>query len=477
MEDLRLKRVGSIILLLAFVLTSFVGCASKGEDKTKAVLDSTMEAIVNRDDGRSLAGLAVEALKDGKVVYSWAGGRRYIDNDAPENDLPFETSTRVRIASVSKTFVAVGIMQLFEQGKLDLDADVSDYLGFPLRHPEYPDTPITCRMLLSHTSGIRDGESYSIDPSLSLWEFFLPDGIFYDDGAHFSEAGEAPGEYFSYANLNYGVLGTVLEAVSGERFDRYMYAHVLQPMGIGASFSLSDFDRAQLDELAEIYRKEYGEDGWAAEGSDWIVQFDERAARSTDPNRITVANPDSEGGYSFASAADYVIGTNATIFSPQGGLRISADELAVYVQMFMNNGTINGNQILSSESVDAMFTPVWTWNGSEDSSNGDSEGGLFACYGLGIHIITNGAYNDGYGDNFLEDTDAQKLNLAGHYGDAYGEFSIFMLDREQKAGFLYICNGTECDYYNEPSYGNYSENWIWEEEIVTALYENIFNAA
>ena len=132
--------------------------------------------------------------------------------------------------------------------------------------------------------------------------------------------------------------------------------------------------------------------------------------------------------------------------------------------------------LLKPETVDAMFTPVWTWNGSEDESNGDAEGGLFACYGLGIHIITNGAYNGGYGDNFLEDVSAQKLNLAGHYGDAYGEFSIFMLDRNAKAGFVYICNGTECDYYNEPSYGAYSENWIWEEEMVTALYEYIFNA-
>ena len=112
----------------------------------------------------------------------------------------------------------------------------------------------------------------------------------------------------------------------------------------------------------------------------------------------------------------------------------------------------------------------------EAVSGSDSEYGLFACWGLGIHLITNGEYYDGYGDNFLEDNEAQTLKLGGHYGDAYGEFSIFMVDRDAKAGFLYVCSGTECDYYNEPSYGEYSENWIWEEEMVTALYENIFNA-
>lgn len=469
------KAVYLICLALALMLAMSAATAEVSAE-TKEALDAIMDGVVNRDDGKSLAGLAVEALVDGEVVYKYAGGRRVIDNDDPEGDLPFETDTRVRIASVSKTFVAVGVMQLAEQGKIDLDADVSEYLGFELRNPNYPDTAITCRMLLSHTSGIRDGEQYSIAPDHAIRECFEADGAYYEDGAHFSGEGEAPGEYFSYANLNFGVLGTVIEAVSGERFDRYMRAHVLEPMGIGASFHLSDFDEAEMDKLAVIYRKEYDEDGWAVEGSGWIPQFDDIQDRDADPDVVTVANPDSEGGFSFASAEGYVPGTNATIFSPQGGLRISADELAVYVQMYMNGGTVNGNQILKPETVDAMFTPVWTWNGSEDESNGDAEGGLFACWGLGIHIITNGAYNDGYGDNFLEDVSAQRLNLAGHYGDAYGEFSIFMLDREAKAGFVYVCSGTECDYYNEPSYGAYSENWIWEEEMVTALYDNIFNA-
>ena len=472
-----MHRVFTAVISLLLSLTLLAGCAlAELSEETRQALDTTMDSVVNRDDGRSLAGLAVEALQDGEVVYAYAGGRRVIDNDDPANDLPFETDTRVRIASVSKTFVAVGIMQLVEQGKLDLDADVSDYLGFTLRNPNYPDTAITCRMLLSHTSSVRDGEQYSILPEYALREFFEPDGAYYEDGGHFAGEGEAPGEYFSYSNLNYGVLGTIIEAVTGERFDRYMRAHVLEPMGIGASFNIADFDEAEMNKLAVIYRKQYDDEGWAVEGSGWIPQFDDLTARDAGPDAVTVANPDTEGGFSFASAADYVPGTNATIFSPQGGLRISADELAVYVQMYMNGGTINGNQILAPETVDMMFTPQWTWNGSEEETNGDTEYGLFACWGLGIHIITNGAYNDGYGDNFLEDTSAQRLNLAGHYGDAYGEFSIFMLDREQKAGFVYVCSGTECDYYNDPSYGAYSENWIWEEEMVTALYENIFNA-
>ena len=185
------KMIAWTCAILALMMV-FSAAMADVSTETKQTLDGLMDGIVSRDDGKSLAGLAVEAISDGEVVYKYSGGRRVIDNDDPANDLPFETDTRVRIASVSKTFVAVGIMQLVEQGKIDLDADVSDYLGFALRNPNYPDTAITCRMLLSHTSGIRDGEQYSIAPDHALRECFEADGAYYEDGAHFSGAESMP---------------------------------------------------------------------------------------------------------------------------------------------------------------------------------------------------------------------------------------------------------------------------------------------
>lgn len=460
----------TICVLLALIMSANIASAEPGGE-TQRVLDSVMDSEIERDDGLALAGLAVEAILDGEVVYKYAGGRRFIDNDNSANDLPFGTDTRVRIASISKSFVAVGIMQLAEQGMIDLNADVSDYLGFMLRNPYYPDTPITCRMLLSHTSSLRDGEYYTLGPDHALRECFEPYSVYYENGAHFAGEGQPPGAYFSYANLNYGLLGTILEAVSGERFDRYMYEHVFQPMGIEASFHLSDFDESEMNKLAVIYRKEYNDDGLSRESAKWIPRFDDLAYRNLDDSAVFVADPEREDSFRVAAVKDYVPGTNATIFSPHGGLRISADELAVFVRMLMNGGTINGNQVLKPESVDTMFTPVWTWNGSRDNSNGDTVGGLYACWGLGIQIITNGVYSDGFGDNFLENNSAQVLNLAGHYGNAYGEFSVFMLDRDARAGFVYVCNGVEYYYY----YGNYSANWIWAEEIATVLYDQIFS--
>lgn len=428
-----MKRRFAAFLAISMLLS---GCATKVDEK-KATVDATMELVANRKDGCSLAGLGVAAIKNGEVVYEHVEGNQYYGNYNEK----FTADTHVRIASVSKTFVAVAIMQLAEQGKLDINEDASKYLDFTLRNPNFEETPITIAMLLSHTSSLRDGETYSLPIGHTLSEFFInQDTEYYEDGAHFAE--EAPG-YFSYANINYGVLGTIIERVSGERFDVYMKQHVLEPMGIAASFNVADLDTKTL---ATVYRKDYGDDGYA-KSDEWIPQVDDKEDLHT------------------VDTSNYELGTNGTLFSPQGGLRISLHELETYVQMYLNNGTINGNQILSKESIDKMLTPVWTYNGE----NGDSESGLFSSYGLGIHLVTSGKYNDGYGDTFLEN---EELDMAGHYGDAYGMFSIFMFDRDNNRGFTYLTNGAECDVYNEPSYGNYSENWIWEEEMVTALYEN-----
>ena len=96
----------------------------------------------------------------------YTSGDRYIDAADPANNLPLALDSRYRTASISKTFAAVGAMRLVEQGKLDLDRDVSDYLGFTLRNPNYPDKAITTRMLLSHTSS-------TVSYTHLIWNDFL----------------------------------------------------------------------------------------------------------------------------------------------------------------------------------------------------------------------------------------------------------------------------------------------------------------
>ena len=106
----------------------------------KKSLDHYFDQMIG-DTGTKVPGLGVILYKDGKEVYSKFSGDRYIDTANPENNKPVTRDTRFRAASVSKQFTVFTLMQLAEQGKLRLDDDVSQYLGFTLRNPAYPDNP------------------------------------------------------------------------------------------------------------------------------------------------------------------------------------------------------------------------------------------------------------------------------------------------------------------------------------------------
>ena len=138
-------------------------------------------------------------------------------------------------------------MKLVDADALNLDRDVSDYLSWNLRNPNYPQEIITVRQLLSHTSSLRDGDRYFIAYGEGKLETFIPTSNFWDDGVHFaSGANKAPGHYFVYSNLNFGVLGEVIEQVSGRRFDFYMEEAVLKPMSLTARFNPCEIPKSSL---------------------------------------------------------------------------------------------------------------------------------------------------------------------------------------------------------------------------------------
>ncbi len=137
----------------------------------------------------------------------------------------------VRIASISKLVTALGVMRLVDEGKLDLDRDVSDYLGWELRNPAWPDKPITLRLLLSHQSSLVDGGELYIVPLEETLRRRLGDPRVWDT-AH------APGSgWFHYTNLNFPVVASVMERVSGERLDRLMTRLVLKPLKLDACYN------------------------------------------------------------------------------------------------------------------------------------------------------------------------------------------------------------------------------------------------
>lgn len=428
-----------------------------------AVMEQELDAMLT-DPIMPVPAYGVMAFREGKLLYQGCGGYRRIDNTHPENNLPFSFNTRFRTASISKVFSAIGVMRLVEQGLLDLDFDVSHYLGFPLRNPHYPEVPITLRMLLSHTSSLRDGSVYSIPPEDSLEELFLPNGKYYANGEHFSSNTDGirrdPGLYFSYSNLNYGVIGTIFERLSGKRFDDFMKQWVLQPMGMGASFNVGDFSVEELHYLSPIYQtKNHGR--WDAL-QPWQAQIDDYQDQTQPRDQVLITNPDLGGKNIMADLSHYQIGSNGTVFSPQGGLRISMDELKILAELFLTDGCIQGKRFLSKTSIDSMFAPSWTYR--EDMCNGDTYDGLMTCFGLGIQIVTSGKR-----DRFLKN---RNIVMSGHFGEAYGLLAGLFVNREHNNGFFYMINGQGAP--DVEHHGNYSGMYQWEERLATALLDHLF---
>lgn len=179
-----------------------------------------------------------------------------------------------RIASISKLTVALGFMTLVEAGRVGLDDDASDILGWSLRHPRFPRAAITPRRLLSHTSGLRNGPSYPVAFGRPLSAALTPGGAQWDDGAWFGPASEPPGDWFGYGDVNYAVVAQLIERLAGERFDRFMAAGVFAPLGLACGFNWSGVPQAVRDRRAVLYRKAASDDGpWDAAGP-WIAQID-----------------------------------------------------------------------------------------------------------------------------------------------------------------------------------------------------------
>ena len=409
-------------------------------------LDFELEKMIGDTDIK-IPGLGVIIFKDGAEIYSKFLGRRNFSQ-------PVTRQTRFRAASVSKMFTIFTIMQLVEQGKINLDEDAGEYLNFKLRNPNFPAEKITVRMLASHTSSLRDGKIYSIPPEISVEEFFKPNGKFFEGGAHFATEDK---NFFSYSNLNYGILGTIIEKITGKRFDIYQRENILRQLETRADYVPANFSRADFEMLGTVYQKKNPAGVWNEFG-EWYGKADDFKGVQPAKDTIFLQNPYAENFQEVCDLKNYQVGTNATIFSPQGGLRISFEEMANTLEMLMNSGNFHGKKILSEKSLAEMFKPQWIYDGA----NGNNYGGAILNYGLGVYSI-DGETSARVCKNFV-------VNLIGHTGVAFGMLSGIFFVPNTKTGFIYMMNGTAIDEDNDPrSHGNFSGNYIWEEKIMDAI--------
>lgn len=387
--------------------------------------------------GPQLAGLAVVVTDADKDLRAEAFGLAVIGPDRA-----MTVDTPVRVASVSKLITTLGILRLVDAGTLDLDRDVSVYLGRQLRNPAFPLTPITLRLLLSHQSSITDGGGY-----------FWPLGTRLRDGMTMAnwEAAQPPGRFFSYANLNYGIAAEVMEAATGERFDKLMTRLVFEPLKMDACYNWSGCSAAAISSAAVLYRKGADETAWAPTGP-WVAQIDDlRGVAPLCPVRISA--PDAS-----CDLRGYVPGSNGTLFSPQGGVRISARDLARVARLLLNEGELDGVRFLAPSTIQTMMTPQWQ---TGETPSGETYGGLMRCWGLSIQCLT--------GDVVGQDQPLfpGRSRWWGHLGDAYGAWTGIWIDPVRGRGYVYIVTGTADDPAKSP--GRHSQFHSYEEAILSEL--------
>lgn len=392
-----MKLRGALVCGLAIALTPAGAIA-----KDNAALDRALETIVaGAKTGNPLSG-AVLAVRIGeKIVYEGAAGCAEFDDATPQRCArPVKADTKMRVASISKMATAMAALALARDGALDLDRDVSDYLGWTLRNPAFPDRPITARHLMTHLSSLRDPEEYWV---AAPGEF----RALVEASAPFAAAeggrSRAPGDYFTYANVNYGVLATVMEKAAGARFDDIVAARVIEPLGLDAGFNWSGVSTKARRSGATLYRSEEGR---------WIAQTDGAAVLQGEGPAFAKGEAVDAAAY----LASYSPGANATLFSPQGGLRASMSDLLVI--------------------LDARDPLDIDWRFNPQTENGDPEGGFYPAAGMGALALKGaGALWPGAG-------------LLGHSGEAYGLYAGLWRvaadparGRKQDVSFAYAVTG------------------------------------
>ncbi len=291
-------------------------------------------------------GFAMCIVKDGQVVYSQGLGLADVEHQRAMT--PRSVSTEY---SIAKSMTAMAVMQLVEQGKVNLDELVITYLPyFTMSDPRYQ--AITVRMLLNHTSGVSD------DP----WDFTLTGNVDPLEQAVRSLSNKSllhdPGAAWSYTDVGFDILGDLVAKVSGEPFALYMKAHLLKPMGMLSS----TFVEKEVDSAVRVTGYVDAKDGGVTVGE---ANFDARNAPA------------------------------ATLYS-------NCEDMAKWAIVMLNQSQVGETQLLAPESLDAMWTNgvATPWR----DIIGPWYGGAFQTYSLGWHLGSMDGHrlvgNAGSGDGF-----------------------------------------------------------------------------
>lgn len=273
-------------------------------------------------------------------------------------------------------------MTLYEQGKVYLDDDISNYLGFKVINPYYPDDKVTLKMLLTQTSSLTDGDDHNgydlingTNITCSLKDLLTPEGKYYSQATFLNDK---PGTKFLYANFNCGIIACIIEKVTGMLFTEYVKKVVFKPLGIDASFVITDIINREA--VANLY----------------ITSEEQIKLMRTYEDFVNL------------KYHNFPLGDNFR--GPAGGLFANLIDLAKFAMIFLNDGV----PILSKEVTDLMLTQHWEGVGHR----------AYRAKGLQMIILNYRGHR-----------------LKGHFGSAYGVRSFMLFNEKKKIGINYITNG------------------------------------
>jgi CubicO group peptidase (beta-lactamase class C family) len=295
--------VASIVIMmgLVFAPTGWQFVAAESNKELQEIDSYVLRQMKELD----IPGVAIGIVRGDQVVYTQGYGVADDAGRAMTSDTPF------LIASLSKPITALGIMQLVEKGKIDLDAPVQTYLPWFRVADEDVSSKITVRHLLHQTSGFDERESYVRNLSTDSSDDALETSI---RALNTAELNFTPGEAFEYTNTNYDILGLLIQTVSGQSYEQYIEKKIFDPLGMDQSYtSLED---ARTGNMTRGYYPFFG----------------------------------------ITTAYDHLM-PYSRIVKPSAGLFSSAEDLTHFLSAHLNQGQYQGNSILSEAGITTLHIP------------------------------------------------------------------------------------------------------------------------
>jgi CubicO group peptidase (beta-lactamase class C family) len=315
---------------VAKVLTSVV-ITGKVETKIESFAD--VEAMVQKKVDSLAGSISIAVVHNDEIVYTYAYGQAN-----PIEGIPADTQTIYAIGSMTKPFTAAALMQLVEQGRVDLDAWPGEYI------PEFPESwNVTVRQLLDHSACLENSQRLTNGLIVTPGESFAPlDELFTAYVRDYPNLVCEPGKVSNYSNPHFLALARIIEEVSGEPYDTYVIDHILTPLAMDSS-------SFELVEPNERYAKEQYlttlVDGLVAEVTEYRGPGQESLVLQT--------------GVRYSTLDDY------RVLPPWGGLRSTPSDVAHFLSMFLNGGRYGDVRILKPETVAAMQEMQTSTDGSD----------------------------------------------------------------------------------------------------------------